>query len=289
DPTVEVLLSEGAGALPSPVADPRERYVTALKSGVGVEVGRAIQLIQSGRAKDGARHLRFVLQFEKDDPAIWTNLATALWNTGEFDEAIAAVDRATTLDPENYRYHLVKAEILIAAGDAAKAGKSENPLQQSSAKAPDPERAKELYSGARSAADLAIRFAPRDEWRPYFARGKAASRLGDRLEARDALNTARTLNRENSEVCMWLFEVCWQLNDRKLATEALEDAVALAPKNLIAWVNLVHVRIEAKNWDGARQALDRAAAIDPTHERVVKAREKLEQLRPPTTSGTESP
>jgi eukaryotic-like serine/threonine-protein kinase len=64
----------------------------------------------------GLESLKRLAQLYPDEPDTWLALASALHLAGEEDEAIAAVERAAALDPQDVRALRVRAQILIGQG-----------------------------------------------------------------------------------------------------------------------------------------------------------------------------
>ncbi|MEM7260910.1 MAG: tetratricopeptide repeat protein [Planctomycetota bacterium] len=266
DAAVSILLEEGAGAPPQFVSDPRDTQLNLLKSGLSIEVDRSIALLQAGRAPEAITRLERAIVHHGDNASVLSNLAYAYRDAGRFEKGLETADKALELQPENYRLHLAKAQILLSAGSLAT---SEKRLDE----------ANDFFERARIAAKKSAEHGPED-WRTHFAIAQAASRGKDDLEARDALITARRLDPTNLDLNMWMFETCWKLNDRPRAVAALETAIQHHPNQLVPWVNMVHCRIESQDFDGAREALARAKTIAPNHERVVAAERRLANAAP---------
>ena len=112
-----------------------------------------------------------------------------------------------------------------------------------------------------------------------FARGRAESKLRNDAVARIHLKKARELDPNSSEICMWLFEVCWRLNDRTLALTTIEAANQLDPGNVIGWVNLGMFHVTGGNLAEAQEALQRAARINPVHPAVQSLRGRIASLQ----------
>lgn len=291
DAVVEVLLSEGAGAVARAVEDPREQTMAGLQTGLAREVDRGIALIQAGRAADAVRVLEAALRAHPNDSNIMLNLAQARAQAGDTPGALSMIKTAAETDSKNFRVHLVRAILELGAGDAAM-----NPKATGSLGAPPPaasdadrEKARKHYETALASGSRAARFGPK-EWRSHFTYARAAHRSGQLDLARSALEKAQQIVPNDAEVNQFMFELTWQLNDRKAALAALERVVAVNPNNLVSWVNLVHTRAALEDFEGAAAALERARAIDPGHPRVIGAAEKLDTLRAAAgSSQTNSP
>jgi tetratricopeptide (TPR) repeat protein len=288
DPAVEVLLSDGAGAAPVFVADPREQQISSLESGLAVEMDRGIALLQAGRAREAEVQLERVHRYHPGEVSVLINLAQAHQQAGNAKGAISVLDLAASEEPENFRVHLVRAMIELTIGDAAANPGAAAVPGQAPPPPPNLSVAHHHFDEARKAARLAVRYGPQ-EWRTHFALGRASSRLKDLVEARQSLVAARELAPTNLEINMWLFETCWKLNDLGGSRAALESAVEADPQHIAAWVNLVHVRIAQGDADGAREALARAQQINPTHQRVIDAANKLSALPPADPSTPRKP
>jgi tetratricopeptide (TPR) repeat protein len=286
DEMVDLLLGEGAGALPLWVEDGREIALLELKSGLAEEMSRAITLLSTGRAREAVPRLERDHRYHPKDASVLINLAQARRDVGDLPRALAELDTAASLEPSNFRVHYVRALLLLDAGDAAIQGRGVGGTAGTGQ--PNPDLARRHFLEARDAAERAARLTA-EEWRVHLAVARASSRLEDNIGARQALLAARKVVPANTEVNQWLFEVCWQIGDTEMALSALEALVAADPRSLIGWVNLIHVRAERKDFDGARAALDKAREIDPMHARVVDAATKLEEriaAQPPPGTGT---
>lgn len=273
DAAVEILLGEGAGASPARVQDPRERAIDGFRSGLAEESDRAIGLLQSGRASEAIPRFERILAHFPDAGSILINLAQARDAVGDRAGALAALDRAEKVEPENFRVHLVRAFLEFAEAERRSRGRPAAPGVP--AVEPDADAARESYRASLRAAQLAVRHG-RDEWRALYTLGKAAVRLEMLPEARRALLDAKALQPHDPELNLWLFETCWRMKDRVNALAALDDAIEADPGNINAWVNLIHVSIETDDLERARTALERGRTIDAQHPRIVQAGQRLE-------------
>jgi len=298
DETVaEVLLEEGAGAAARLVEDPREQEIARAQTGLSLEIDRGIALIQAGRPGDAVRVLEAVLGSHPDDANVLLNLSQARNAAGDLPGALSTIARATEVDPENFRVHLVRSLLELGAGDLAIRGTVVDPGPQafeelpgmlpSNTPRPDPERtvtdadrarARGHYETALTSGARASRLGSQDH-RAQFVYARAAHRAGQLEVARSALLKARDLAPDDRETIQFLFEVSFQLEDQDSALGALELLAELDPGNLVPWVNLVHLRRRAGDLDGALKALGRAEGIDASHPRVLDAKAKLDAAR----------
>ncbi len=73
---------------------------------------------------EGARaHYQELLDANPEAPEVWWGMGLAIMNQGEFDEAIACIEKSTELDPSSQRYvlDLAKHYAMLGMDDEAKA------------------------------------------------------------------------------------------------------------------------------------------------------------------------
>ena len=282
DAVVEVLLSEGAGALPRRLQDPRESTIATFRTGLSSEVDRGIALIQAGRAPEAVQVLERILRAHPEDSNVLLNLSQARNQAGDLPGALATIAQAAEVDPKNFRIQMVRAGLELGAGELL-TNPRVPPGSPPGTVPPKPTptdlvAAQKHFETALAAGSRAARFGP-NEWRTHFAYARAAYRNEEYAIARDSLLKAQELAPDQPEISQFLFEIAWRASDQESALIALENAVRLNPQHLPNWVNLVHCRGGLGDLDGAAEALAKAKEIQANHPRVIDAAAKLDTLR----------
>ncbi len=89
---------------------------TPAPSGTGPLISRANADLRAGKYRESKKILDELSRTDKDDPAVWNNLATLEFREHHFQKAMADLERGLTFDPENPGLRLNKARLLLAMG-----------------------------------------------------------------------------------------------------------------------------------------------------------------------------
>ena len=69
--------------------------------------------------------------------------------------------------------------------------------------------------------------------------------------------------------------VAWRTGAQDVARSSIEAASQLNPGNIFAWVNLGMLHARNQELESARNALERARAIDPNHAAVQALQQRI--------------
>jgi predicted Zn-dependent protease len=83
-------------------------------------------LLRDGRVDDAAALLTEAMARDPTDPTLWRLMSAAESQRDAIPAALAAIDRALTLTPENAEYHLHRSHLLYRSGDFAAAAEAIN-------------------------------------------------------------------------------------------------------------------------------------------------------------------
>ena len=266
-PVVESLLQKTLEAERKYQEDPREQKLSIFRAGREYEIKLCKKLLKQQRADVALPRLQRAIRDLRNDLQLRLLLAQAQQGAGNEIASMKEIQGILRIDEKYIPAYLIKTNVEIQKGDnLASTGEASSAEIRSH------------YSAAAATATTALRHAPND-WRMQFARGRAESKLRNDAVARIHLKKALQLEPNSHDICMWLFEVCWRLNDRALAMTTIETALGLDPDNLITWVNLGMFHVSGNNLAEAQKALLRAAEINPVHPAVQSLRGRIASLQ----------
>lgn len=85
-------------------------------SGPGPLISQANEDLRAGKYRESRKILNDLSRSDKDDPAVWNNLATLEFRERHLQRAMADLDRGLSIDPENPELRLNKVRLLLAMG-----------------------------------------------------------------------------------------------------------------------------------------------------------------------------
>ena len=262
-PTVENFLKQTLGSSPKYEEDPREKKLQEFRAGRDFEKRLCRELIRQSRGAVAATRLRQAIRDFPGDLSLRLILAQAYQSSDDDQAAMKEIAEIIKMDSKHVPAYLMKIDMKIQRGD-----------QMSAAGTSSQQDIRAQYGVAAMTARAALTHAPGD-WRVQFARGRAETKLGNDSVALTHLKKARELEQSSAEVCMWLFEVAWRTGAQDVARSSIEAASQLNPGNIFAWVNLGMLHARNQELESARNALERARAIDPNHAAVQALQQRI--------------
>jgi tetratricopeptide (TPR) repeat protein len=203
---------------------------------------------------------------DEDEPRIEDALASALRHRGDYEGAIDAERRATTLRPANPSYWRDLAQADQSAAVHAKAGAAEtvqlwrkaaNDYAQAVALDPDNAALRDQYGVALSEAgrneDAAAQFARADALRPagerptdvaLFHRGLAEWQLGHTEQATELFRRAGAGYPEHAQTLAWQGLAALRNRDPRSAIAPLERAAQLDPTSVATHLDLAAAYVQ---------------------------------------------
>ncbi len=136
----------------------------------------AIALYNSGQYDQAIEGFKKVLAVDKEQPSVWGNLAAAYAKLEKYDLALENYQTAVSMEPENSAYYQNMGSIYAAQGND--------------------EKARELYE---KAASLAVNLSPKDAATNYYNMGVTYINAGKNAEAKEALQKAIEIDPTHGE------------------------------------------------------------------------------------------
>ncbi|HEY9878118.1 MAG TPA: tetratricopeptide repeat protein [Leptolyngbyaceae cyanobacterium] len=168
---------------------------------------------------------------------VWDQRALALGGLGQYEEALAAANRATGLQPDYAKAWNNRAVVLwhLAQYD-------------------------EALASTKKAIELDANYA-----QAWFNQGRIYSTTKEYQQALNAYDQVVRVNPQAETADLWVNRaaVLWHLKRSDDALAALDKAIQLDPKSTQAFVNKGIVLLELKRFEAAIAAYDKALEIDP--------------------------
>ncbi len=227
-------------------------------------------------------------------PSHW-RLGSALFDLGEFDEALRAFEEVMRLDPEHLGGPLGVARVHLQRGEPTKA--IEVLERAARGRAEDRTLQRLLHSAylqAGRAADAArIDVSPRghaasygrDPWQREFREYWERPQMEKALELLQAGEAARALEileaftaeaPDDLNACAYLAQAYLQTNQPAQARRVADEALARAPDNLLVLRVLARIHESGGRLDLALATLARIVEIDPNHVTSWRKKGRLE-------------
>jgi predicted Zn-dependent protease len=89
---------------------------TPSQSGPGPLISQANADLRAGKYRESRKILNDLSRSDKNDPAVWNNLATLEFRERHLHKAMADLDRGLSIDPDNPELRLNKVRLLLAMG-----------------------------------------------------------------------------------------------------------------------------------------------------------------------------
>lgn len=168
---------------------------------------------------------------------IWDQRALALGGLGQYDEALAAANRATGLQPDYAKAWNNRAVVLWHL-----------------------EQYDEALASTKKALELDASYA-----QAWFNQGRIYSNTQQYQQALNAYDEVLRLNPNSEMANLWINRaaVLWHLDRGDETLAALDKAIQIDPKSTQAFVNKGIVLLELKRFEAAIAAYDQALEVDP--------------------------
>lgn len=166
----------------------------------------SIAMYNSGQYEQAITGFEKVLEVDREQPAVWGNLAAAHAKLEQYDQALENYNTALEMDPENSAYYQNMGSIYAARGDA--------------------EKARELYE---KAASLAKDLSPKDAAANYYNMGVTYINAGKNEEAMEALKKAIDVDPTHGESHYQIGVVLLGQGDLEGAIEIWEKYLEISP------------------------------------------------------------
>lgn len=238
-------------------------------------------LLRRGRHAEAARILAPRLEASPDDAELADIVARAWDGAGRADEAIAALARRLTLVPDDANAAVRLCELLLERKQAVDAGRVARAALKShpgDARLHVIVARSRLARGrvpqALEAAQEATRLGPRyaDAWL-HLARIHLAS--GDPEAAEKALRKCIEVAPQHGDALSRLGILLVDRRQPKAAAPVLEQAVQIVPDQVTAWNALAAARHQLGDSDGALEAVDKAIALAPRNLVLLRNRSEI--------------
>ena len=166
---------------------------------------------------------------------LWSELSRSLEGTGQFDEALAAVNRAVGIAPESIAAWNNRAAVLWHLQD---------------------------YDEALKSTDRALEL-DEENARAWFNRAVALQSQGNFGPALGAYNQAQKWAPEDANIRANRSAVLWQLRNYEGARDTAKKAIELDNQSVVGWFNLGVAQAFLGEYDSALAAFDRVLQLDP--------------------------
>lgn len=230
--------------------------LTEVYNNLGVVTGRL------GDRKQAASYFQKAVQADSNDPDYHFNLAVALYQAGDRQNAIRHLKECLNLRPEDAEAHLLFDAISDSSKPAASQAKA--PLERLKSNY-DENSFRQLFLGIQAAAEERLaKTDPVSHAQFHVSRGQELLAQGFAAEAQKEFREATTLDPANPEAHAGLARTLEADNDlagaRAEAEAALQIKVFIDPLLLLARLDLRDNRADA-----AAQSVDRALQLDPAN------------------------
>lgn len=211
--------------------------------------------------------------------------AASLNYIGDHTAALAMLNEAMRLEPENRFALRIRAQCACALGEIREALAD---LQKLEGLDPDDEgvhndlafalnEVKE-HAAARQHAVRAIQLDPRDA-SAWNNRAIAAAGLSLYQEARSSFNEALRINPHYPEVWNNVGHLLRMLGDIGTAEDCFRRAIALNPRYLKPYFNLNLILLGRQDLEGSLRLMERVLEVEPEHDYALRVRDALIGLR----------
>jgi tetratricopeptide (TPR) repeat protein len=226
----------------------------------------------------------------------------ALMETGQYPEALTAVQEALAMDPRNLRLKWAARGVLLANGQTEAAQAIPLEIQQLLTRrggrayrdvasvvvygqalmelGEDPKAILDKVFGVAAKMDPAAR-------EPLVAAAELALRKNDFALAAKKYQAALQAFPDDPDILLGL-ALAFAPSDRKLMQQHLDAALKLNPNHVPSLLRLADHRIDAEKYDEARSLLERAEKINPHHPEVHAYRAVLAHLKNDTAAESAS-
>lgn len=230
---------------------------------------RAEALLRAGRPDEAAAACRAVLAARPGHAGAWHRLGLADLQAGRADAGRESLARAAALAPRDAAVHHDLGHALAMLGRFAEAaatweeaGRIAPRMASAHANRGTALALLGRFADAASAFRAALRADPnhRDAW---LGHADSLLRAGQAAEALSALDRARVRVGPDADFDVVRALALRATGDLPAAARLLDEIVASAPENAVAWGALGLARLDRGDDAGAADALARAEALDP--------------------------
>ena len=240
-------LEKGEGAKRRAYGDELDARIAAYGMGLQEQLEKVTGMLSTGRPQQAMPILQKLLAHHADDVHVQVNLGVAHLQMRRLDAALAALQRAEEIDPNEPTVPTNLALCLLEMG-----------------------RPQE----ARAAAERAVRLSPND-FMAHFSLGRVLVRSGHQGEARRSLRRAVELQGDSPAARKELADLCMAMGLPAEAVVQFQAIAGIAPNFWRAHADLANALMEVRRWDEAAQALARARRLAPRETSLNALEERL--------------
>jgi len=199
----------------------------------------ALAQYRANRLEASQATLRKLIGSGHENSEMYNLLGWCLYKRGDFDNAVAAMDRAAALDPSKESNYLDVGMMLMSHHH---------------------------FSGARAAGEKAVEVAP-NSYRAYRLKGLAELELVDYLDAEKSFTRALELNPKEAEAIRNMATVQWDLGRLREAESTFEKGLRQFPQDARVYRDYGVMLLDTKGGDAAMESravslLQRAIDLD---------------------------
>ncbi|WP_316862876.1 tetratricopeptide repeat protein [uncultured Cohaesibacter sp.] len=243
--------------------------------GEGTSLDRDIDLLKQMFAQKRFREViqgaRSILKIEPKNFLVSNILALAYMQTGQFEDAVKAFDKALASKPDHIEAHLNKGHACQFLGKLEEARLSfENALSIQPDLAQAHNNIGNVLQKQRKFAEAEAAYRKALEFKPEFP--EALYNLGHALqeqrklsEARDAYANAIAVRSDIPEAHHDLGTVLCELKEFEEAVSSFEKAIALRSDFFVAHNSLGHAYFELEDFQNAIESCNKALSIRPDY------------------------
>ncbi len=259
----EASSSKGAGSGRPRMNPPAYNEIERFKVSWGDRLLRAVQLLKENEAGPALVLLEALHAEDPDQEVALNNLAVAYMRLARFDEALATIDKALALKPDQHESHWNRASCYYKKGLQA--------TEQGNEK-----QAAEWFDVAMESVRECLRISPRMP-RAYTLRGKLELARKRVPEAIQAFRNAIVQGDTSEEVYLTLARAVIPREGQAAGLRVLQDSVAQTGSRMESRFQLVGMLIGMQRGSEARAAQQAMVELDPEHPLAQRADQALKQ------------
>jgi tetratricopeptide (TPR) repeat protein/S1-C subfamily serine protease len=213
----------------------------------------------------------------KESYYLWKEQSVIFRFSGNYPQALAAIDKAIALEPSDLTLRNERAAILFRSGNKPGAIEEYNLIisKQPEANAYYNRGNTKFELGQKQAAiedyDRAIAINPQDA-KAYYNRGVTKSDLGQKQAAIEDYDRAIAINPQYAAAYYNRGVVKSELGQKQAAIEDYDRAIAINPQDAAAYVNRGNAKSDLGQKQAAIEDYDRAIVINPQYAKAYYAR-----------------
>jgi tetratricopeptide (TPR) repeat protein len=246
----QILAHVEPGARPPQWPDPWAQLKGKYQTGIPFDMDRAETLLAAERYVEAIEMFESLRTRGTSGVAVFANLTLAYNRTGDMDKVLATLRAGVEMHPDFYPFRLMISAAYHSSGD---------------------------LQSALEHLDRAIAI-DGEAAEPHSRRAAILLERRQRREALDAFDAALERGADDSRLAFSAAALELEFGSWEKAAERAELAVRLDPGLAPGWMVLGMARAELGHLSGAREALDRAAELQPSSPLLQQARMRLAQL-----------